>query len=103
MLLSKTEIFGNLLTWKGKTAQNQKGMIVFMVYGYIRVSTKEQNEERQIVALKDFGVDSKNLYIDKQSGKDFNRPAYKKLLKKLSSEDLFVVKSIDRLAEIMMK
>lgn len=52
-------------------------------YGYIRVSTKEQNEERQIIALTEAGITSKQLYIDKQSGKDFNRPEYIKLLKKL--------------------
>ncbi len=66
-------------------------------YGYIRVSTKEQNEERQIIAMREFGVDEKSMVIDKQSGKDFNRPGYRRLLKKLKPEDVLVVKSIDRL------
>ena len=51
-------------------------------YGYIRVSTKEQNEVRQVIALREVGVSEKNIYMDKQSGKDFNRPQYKKLLRK---------------------
>ena len=52
-----------------------------MDYGYARVSTKEQNEERQLLALREFGIGEKNIYVDKQSGKDFERPQYKKLLK----------------------
>ena len=67
------------------------------VYGYIRVSTKEQNEDRQLVAMADFSVPSSNIFIDKQSGKDFERPAYRKLIKKLKADDTLVVKSIDRL------
>ena len=67
------------------------------VYGYVRVSTKEQCEERQVIALKNFPVAEKNLYMDKLSGKDFNRPRYQKLLKKLKCGDLLVIKSIDRL------
>ena len=66
-------------------------------YGYVRVSTKEQNEDRQLIALHDFGVLQKNIYMDKQSGKDFNRPQYKKLLKKIKPGDLLYIKSIDRL------
>lgn len=66
-------------------------------YGYIRVSTKDQNEERQVIALIDAGVDKKHLFIDKQSGKDFNRIQYKKLLRKLKSGDVLIIKSIDRL------
>lgn len=68
-----------------------------MNYGYARVSTKEQNEERQLVALKQFGVEEKNIWVDKQSGKDFNRKNYQKLLKRLKEEDTLVIKSIDRL------
>ncbi len=68
-----------------------------MVYGYIRVSTKEQNIERQANALVDFSVDKKNIYIDKLSGKNFERPAYRRLMKKLKKGDLLIVKSIDRL------
>ena len=53
------------------------------IYGYIRVSSRDQNEDRQLIALKEVGVPQKNIYLDKQSGKDFNRPQYKKLLRKL--------------------
>lgn len=67
------------------------------IYGYVRVSTKEQNEDRQLIALHDVGVLQKNIYLDKQSGKDFNRPQYKKLLKKIKPGDLLYIKSIDRL------
>ena len=66
-----------------------------MIYGYVRVSTKEQNEDRQLVAMREFGVD--RIYTDKQSGKDFERPQYQKLLRKLKKADTLVVKSIDRL------
>lgn len=66
-------------------------------YGYIRVSTKEQNENRQVIALREVGVAEKNIYMDKQSGKDFNRPQYKKLLRKMKKDDLLYIKSIDRL------
>lgn len=67
------------------------------MYGYIRVSTKEQNEARQLLALKEYQVPEKNIYMDKQSGKDFNRPNYQKLVKKLKCGDVLVIKSIDRL------
>ena len=53
------------------------------IYGYVRVSSTDQNEERQLVALREKGVDDKNVYMDKQSGKDFDRPQYKKLLRKM--------------------
>lgn len=66
-------------------------------YGYIRVSTKEQNESRQVIALEKFHIPPKNMYMDKQSGKDFNRPEYQKLLRRLRPGDLLIVKSIDRL------
>ena len=67
------------------------------MYGYIRVSTKEQNEDRQRIALLEFGVPEENIFIDKQSGKDFNRPAYNELMKILQKDDVLVVQSIDRL------
>lgn len=67
------------------------------IYGYIRVSSKDQNEARQIIALEEYGVPSECIYIDKQSGKDFERPAYKKLISELNAGDLLVIKSIDRL------
>ena len=67
------------------------------IYGYIRVSTREQNEDRQVIALCEMAVPEKNIFMDKQSGKDFNRPQYKKLVKKLKPGDLLYIKSIDRL------
>lgn len=66
-----------------------------MIYGYIRVSSKDQNEDRQIIALREFGCNK--LYVEKQSGKDFDRPHYQMLLRKIKSDDVLVVKSIDRL------
>lgn len=66
-------------------------------YAYIRVSTKEQNVDRQLIALSSFKIPKQNIYCDYQSGKDFNRPAYKKLMKILKRGDLLIVKSIDRL------
>lgn len=66
-------------------------------YGYIRVSTREQNEERQLTALREMSVPQKNIFLDKLSGKDFNRPQYNKLVKKLKMGDLLYIKSIDRL------
>ena len=68
-----------------------------MTYGYVRVSSRDQNEERQMIAMQDFGVEKKQIYLDKQSGKDFERPQYQKLLRKLKSGDTLVIKSIDRL------
>ena len=75
----------------------KKGGINLNIYGYIRVSSKDQNEARQRIALAEAGVRDRNIFGDKQSGKDFNRPQYKKLLKKLKEDDLLYVKSIDRL------
>ena len=66
-------------------------------YGYIRVSTREQNEERQIIAMREFGIADADMVIDKQSGKDFDRPGYRRLIKKLKPADTLVIKSIDRL------
>lgn len=67
------------------------------IYGYVRVSTKEQNEDRQLIALQEFPVSKSNIFMDKLSGKDFNRPQYRRLLRKLRPGDLLVVKAIDRL------
>ena len=67
------------------------------IYGYIRVSSKDQNEDRQLIALNEVGVERKNINLDKKSGKDFDRPQYKKLLRKLKKDDLLYIKSIDRL------
>ena len=68
-----------------------------MIYAYIRVSTKQQNIDRQYVEIKEFGVEDKFIYVDKESGKDFDRTNYKRLIKKLKKDDLLIVKSIDRL------
>ena len=67
------------------------------IYGYVRVSTREQNEDRQLIALREVGVENKYIFLDKQSGKNFDRPQYKKLLRKLKKDDLLYIKSIDRL------
>lgn len=66
-------------------------------YGYVRVSTKEQNEDRQMVAMREFGVEDSRIVLDKQSGKDFDRPRYRRLTQKLKAGDTLVIKSIDRL------
>ena len=68
-----------------------------MEYGYIRVSTKDQNEQRQLIAMQEFGITGKQIYMDKQSGKDFERKNYKRLIRKLKNGDTLVIKSIDRL------
>ena len=67
------------------------------IYGYIRVSTREQNEDRQRLALAALPVPEENIYMDKQSGKDFERPQYRRLVRRLRRDDLLYVKSIDRL------
>ncbi len=67
------------------------------IYGYARVSTKEQKEDRQLIALHDIGVEDRNIYIDKQSGKDFQRPRYQELYKRIREGDVIYIKSIDRL------
>ncbi len=66
-------------------------------YGYIRVSTREQNEDRQLIAMRGAGVPEKNIYTDKRSGKDFERPRYKQLMRRLKRNDILYVMSIDRL------
>lgn len=67
------------------------------LYGYVRVSTREQNEDRQVLAMREFGVAQENIIIEKQSGKDFNRPLYRRLLRRMHEGDTLVIKSIDRL------
>ena len=66
-------------------------------YGYVRVSSKDQNQDRQMIAMRKLFIKEKNIFMDKQSGKDFDRPQYKKLVKKLKPDDLLYIKSIDRL------
>ena len=72
-------------------------LIIAEIYAYVRVSTREQNEDRQLIAMNELQVPKKNIFIDKQSGKDFERPRYKKLIKRLKKDDLLYIKSIDRL------
>ena len=67
------------------------------IYGYVRVSSRDQNEDRQLIAMHENGISQDNIFIDKQSGKDFNRPSYKKMLRMLRKGDLLYIKSIDRL------
>ncbi len=66
-------------------------------YGYIRVSTRDQNEDRQRIAMQEAGVEECRIYMDKQSGKDFERPGYRRVLRKLKPGDTLIIKSIDRL------
>ena len=68
-----------------------------ITYGYIRVSSKDQNEDRQRIAMREAGVDEKHIFMDKQSGKDFDRPGYRRVLRKLKPDDTLIIKSIDRL------
>lgn len=67
------------------------------VYGYIRVSSRDQNEDRQIIALRELLIPEKNIFMDKQSGKDFERPQYRKMVQLFKKDDLLYIKSIDRL------
>lgn len=67
------------------------------IFGYARVSTTEQNEDRQLIAMKEKGIPKKNIYVDKQSGKDFDRPRYRELIRKLQEGDVLYISSIDRL------
>ena len=67
------------------------------IYGYVRVSSKDQNEDRQVITMRELNVPEENIFMDKQSGKDFNRPQYKKLIRRIKPNDLIYIKSIDRL------
>ena len=86
-----------LLIWYYLAAQKGGAGTISNTYGYIRVSTRDQNEDRQIIALREMNIPEENLFVDKQSGKNFDRPQYKKLLRRLKKDDLLFVKSIDRL------
>ena len=77
--------------------EGRGGNIMGKVYGYVRVSSIDQNEDRQLICMSENKVPEGNVYIDKQSGKDFERPQYKKLVKKLQEGDLLYILSIDRL------
>lgn len=67
------------------------------IYGYVRVSSKDQNEDRQVITMREMNIPENNIFIDKQSGKDFDRPQYKKMLRRVKRDDLIYIKSIDRL------
>lgn len=67
------------------------------IYGYIRVSSRDQNEDRQVIAFQDLCIPEKNIFMDKQSGKDFKRPSYKRMVRRMKKDDLLYIKSIDRL------
>ena len=73
------------------------------IYGYIRVSTREQNEDRQRIAMQEIAVPEQNIYMDKQSGKNFERPNYKKLTRRIKKDDILYIKSIDRLGRNLRK
>lgn len=92
-VLSQNKISSNAVKLMAFTGGN----IMRNVYGYVRVSSIDQNEDRQLIVMNQNNVPNGNIYIDKQSGKDFERPQYKKLVKKLKSEDLLYILSIDRL------
>lgn len=71
--------------------------MILAAYGYIRVSSKDQNEDRQLLALRELDIPERNIFIEKQSGKDFERPQYRKMVRRFKRDDLLCVKSIDRL------
>ena len=74
-----------------------------MIYGYVRVSTNDQSEERQLLSMRKFGISAENIFVDKQSGQNFERPAYKKLLERLKPADLVVIESLDRLGQKLFR
>ena len=98
MRIDFTERITQGRVWRHYRYRNQNRKDVSMSdYGYVRVSTAEQNEDRQMIAMNEAGVPKGNIFADKQSGKDFERPAYKKLMKKLKPGDVVYFKSIDRM------
>lgn len=90
------QFFGQFLLYKIANSPNIYEVIK-VLYGYARVSSRDQNIDRQIVALTEAGVDEENIFIDKQSGKDFNRPSYQKMIDTIQQGDMILLKSIDRL------
>lgn len=80
-----------------RIGNSEKGKMMGNIFGYIRVSSRDQNEDRQLIALKELAIPEKNIFVDKQSGKDFQRPNYKKMVRRLKKDDLLYIKSIDRL------
>ena len=84
--------------WENENAgQERSGAVLVKIYGYIRVSSCDQNENRQLDALQELNIPEKNIFIDKQSGKNFKRPQYRQMVRKLKKDDLLYIKSIDRL------
>ena len=81
----------------GITSKKKEEVIMSKIYGYVRVSSADQNEDRQMIAMQEAGVPAENIYVDKQSGKDFDRPNYKRLVRRLREGDLLYILSIDRL------
>lgn len=75
----------------------ERGIFLATTYGYVRVSSQDQNEDRQLIALQELKIRRRNIFIDKQSGKDFKRPQYRKMIRRLKKDDLLYIKSIDRL------
>ncbi len=97
IVLQVADDYFNFANTMGKTEVIQMNQMKSKRYGYVRVSTKEQNEDRQLLAMQQVGIPIDRIFIDKQSGKDFDRPEYQKLLRVLKEGDLLLVKSIDRL------
>ncbi len=89
------EKYNNVGTEKSARREGEETMTD--VYGYVRVSSRDQNEDRQMIAMRELSVAEKNIFMDKQSGKDFERPAYKRMLRRMKKNDLLYIKSIDRL------
>lgn len=99
-IITKQSCFLSAMHLKGSffvCKKAERGDLLKKTYAYIRVSTRDQNEERQLIALQELHIPEKNIFMDKQSGKDFNRPQYKRLVRKLKKDDLLYIKSIDRL------
>lgn len=87
----------SMASFRMGVSPNLKEVFFMQKYGYVRVSTREQNEARQLDALAPYEIPQKNLFVEKKSGKDFNRPVYRRLTKRLRPGDLLILKSIDRL------
>ncbi len=90
----KKAVIGSSFSQNGR-----KGGNMVNVYGYIRVSSQDQNEDRQIIAFQKLSIPSKNIFMDKQSGKDFERPSYKRMVRRMKKDGLLYIKSIDRLGQ----
>lgn len=91
------KLYTNQSTREVSSLEEKGGLNRMTEYGYIRVSSRDQNEDRQLIAMHDVGIDDSRIFLDKQSGKDFERPQYKRLIRKMKKDDLLYVKSIDRL------